>query len=124
MKWFLKNKYTYALFAILGSVVFSAFLAALFSIIGGNFWRLVQIVYLWFGAPLTVAGLLILLLNFKEELSYGYGCALYYGSALIASLLNKWFDITFKTSYIIAFVIVALLSYIFWLKHHKEKEEN
>lgn len=124
MKWFFRNKYTFAAFSILTSVAFSAFLALFFSIAGGRYWDLVIIMFFWFGAPLSVAGLLVLLINLDESLSFGYGCALYYGSVFLAGLLQKWFHIAHHVGLIIAFVIVALSCYVFWLKHHKKKEEK
>lgn len=77
-------------------------------------------VMLMFSAGGIVGGLLLITTRIPDDLTFGYGCALFYGtvfggyalSEIIAEGYEEW-------AYIIAFAVDVLICYIIWLNEFK-----
>lgn len=74
------------------------------------------------GAGMVVGGILALMNILPVTLCVGFGCALYYGTVILAATLLK--SIPGSDRYIISFTIVALVCYIVWLKNFKPTDAD
>lgn len=72
------------------------------------------------GAALGVHGLLLLLTKPSVDIPIGISSGLYYGTFAVAEFLGEFITTSDPNRYSIAFVIVALICYIIWLKHFKK----
>lgn len=85
-----------------------------------NWWLGAKVMYWLVGAPCHAGFALRVLLRIDVDYAYGFGIALYYGTLFLGRFVgnlmveNEW-------SYVTAFVIVALVCYIFWLKSKQEE---
>jgi len=107
----------FTLIALLFPVLFSAFLCL---IPGFGFWYTAQYIFFLFCGSGVVSALLLILTNISEDLSFGFGAGLYYGTVAIAFATTKlgWL-IPDLDRLILSFVIAALICYIVWLKKYK-----
>lgn len=109
------------------SVVFGALLALLRQDVGSyldNIVTISEVTFFMFGAGLAAGGLLLIANIIPEKLCIGFGCALYYGTIFLSSILSKFIDSADINRYIISFTIVSLVCYIAWLKGFKMKYEE
>lgn len=114
--------------AILFSVCCAAVLGALFALLfhkdqdfGDSFIRSSKMMYIMFCAGMSVGGLLMVTRALPVDLCIGFGCAIYYGTFLLSAFLSNFIFCPTVNRLIIAFVIVALISYIIWLTQFKHK---
>ena len=107
----------FTLTALLSPVLLSVFLC-LFP--GLDFWYTVQYIFFLFCGSGLVSALLLVLTNINEDLSYGFGAGLYYGTIAVAYSIDAfgWY-IPNWDRLILSFIITALICYIVWLKMHK-----
>lgn len=123
-----------AAFLALLSIGVSAVTGLLFCAVGGNDGKpfldkwlfLSEAVFFLFGGGSFVAALLLILTNMSDDLVFGFGHGLYYGTYLgggaIHELLRK--RVPEIDCLAIAFVITALVCYIVWLKKFKDKQKE
>ncbi len=88
-KFITKNRYGEALYMAVISILLSVILGAALSIIAGTFWDMTQSIFWFFCAPGIVSALLLVLTNIESNLSWGFGCGLYYGSVFLISIFEK-----------------------------------
>ena len=114
-RWGLATWFT--LTAILFPVLFSAFLC---TIPGLDYWYTVQYIFILFCGFLVLAALLLVLTNINEDLSFGFGAGLYYGTMAITYFSTElgW-HIPTLDRLILSFIIAALVCYIVWLEKFK-----
>lgn len=125
----LKSRTKVALGYILGSlaltIVLSLLLGLIHLITDKEFIevlpRIISLVYLWIGAAPAAAGVLLLVTSVPEDLAFGFGCGLYYGTGIAASWIRDWLNVSESSACVIAFIIVALICYIIWLKEFKQE---
>ena len=121
MKRFLNFRFGLALFYVALGFLLSALLAGLCCLIPGvGFWNTAQSMYFIFFAPTAAIALLLILTSMNENLTYGFGIALYYGTVAIAATTLKlgWY-IPNWDRLLLGFAITALICYITWLKKFK-----
>lgn len=132
--WFsrmMQNRFGEALFLISTSIMISVILGGIFYLlfknsINRNFFLWVEVFFLLFTAPAALAGVLRIITNIDPDGNwlFGIACGLYYGTIFVAKILDGigW-NSEMSVRYFIAFVIVALICYIFYIKNHP-KEKN
>lgn len=91
-------------------------LGLLFSTVTKRFWVTTKWFFFMLGAP-CFAGAFIAL-SFK--VSYYYGVALYYGTAVIATMLRSFIP-RIEDDFFISFIIMALICYCYFLKQKINK---
>ena len=107
----------FTLIALLSPVLLSVFFCWL---PGLDFWYTAQYMFFLFCGSGVVSALLLILTNINEDLSYGFGAGLYYGTIAIAYSISKlgWY-IPNWDRLILSFTIAALVCYIVWLEKFK-----
>lgn len=120
----MKERYKLAAFYILGSLIFPIPLSGLLCLVPkmDDFWFVAKYCFFMFSAFLCVAGLLLILTNIPEDLSFGFGAGLYYGSIAIAAITQEigW-GIGDTDRIILGFIISALVCYIVYLEGFKSR---
>ena len=76
------------------------------------------------GAGSAVGGILAIIIPKIANHAFGFGNAIYYGTVLISGFLDDFITADQSERLIIAFVIIALLCYIYWLKEIKPKDSQ
>ena len=82
--------------------------------------------YLLFGAPTALSAFLLIATSIHEDAAFGFGFAMYYGTALIAYGL-LWLsdhDGPETVCLLASAVIVCLLAYLAWIKHFKDRYKD
>lgn len=112
----LDNRYGFALWMCIVACLISLFLGVMiYVIVQSDFLDLVIDMFLMWCAPAVVAALLLLLTPISEDLSLGFGYGLYYGMFAVHNFVTIFTNsITF--SYMVSFIITALICYIVYLK--------
>lgn len=80
--------------------------------------------FLFFSAPVVAAAFLLLFTKVPDDLTYGYGCALYYGTMVLAELFRELGMYPGWPPYAAALLVVSLVCYIVWLKMFREEYEE
>ena len=126
----------FAIYSLIGAAAFTLSLAALFTLLdvilppesdrsaGITFLRLVWGMFLFFSAPVVAAAFLLLFTKVPDDLTYGYGCALYYGPMVLAELFRELGMYPGWPPYAAALLVVSLVCYIVWLKMFREEYEE
>ena len=120
----MKNRTWSALMLLLISLAMSFVLGIVFGLIAGNIRDAIIFIFFAFGAGGCVSALLLLVTSIPENLSYGFGLVLYYGTVILGTGICKHIGYEDPLYFFIAFVIVAMASYIAWLTYFKEKYQN
>lgn len=130
------SRLKYAIYALIVAVTLALSLAALLTLLdvilpsgsgrsaGVTFMRLVWIMFLFFSAPAVVAAFLLIFTKVPDDLTYGYGCALYYGTVVLAELFRELGMYPGWPPYAVALLVVSLVCYIVWLKMFREEYEE
>lgn len=116
-----ENRYGEALFVAVISILLSVILGAVLSLIDGHFWRSTQIVFWFFFAPGIVSALLLVLTNIETDLSWGFGCGLYYGSAFLIAIFEKIGNKSLP--YIAAISLAITVCYCIYLKKFQNRNK-
>ena len=120
LRFITENRYRKALYMTVISILLSAILGAVLSLIAGNFWRLTQCVFWFFFAPGIVSALLLVLTNIETDLSWGFGCGLYYGSVFLIAIFEKTGDKSLP--YIAGISLTIAVCYCIYLKKFSNKK--
>ena len=115
-----RNRYGEAFIYAVTSILLSVILGAVCSLIGGRFWYLAQSLFLLFFAPGIVSALLLVLTNIKTNLSWGFGCGLYYGSLFLIAIFKKAGDTSLP--YIAGISLTIAICYCIYLKNFSNKK--
>lgn len=121
MKRFLDSRWGLATWLTLIAFLVPVLLSALLCLVPGlDFWSTAQYIFFLFCGSGVVAALLLILTNINEDLSFGFGAGLYYGTIAIAycSIKLGW-HIPDWDRLILSFVMAALICYIVWLEKFK-----
>lgn len=121
MKRFLSSRWGLAAWFILMAFLFPILFSAFLCIIPGlDFWYTAQYIFILFCGFPAISALLLILTNIKEDLSFGFGAGLYYGTMAITyfSIELGWHIPTWDRL-ILSFIIAALVCYIVWLEKFK-----
>ncbi len=108
-KVFFSGRYGLAAGIVLISVLMSIILGGLFSLIAGTFWYCTQWMFWFFGAPCVTGALLLIFTAIEEDLSFGFGCGLYYGTAFAIKILSNFSNTI--VLYFAGFLVAALVCY-------------
>ena len=110
------------LFYLLMAPLLSLFLGLFLLLAGMDFGNAVYAMYVLFCAPATVSAFLMVLTPISENLSYGFGCGLYYGTCAVYVITIKlgW-TMPELSRYLLGFIIASLVCYIVWLNKYKSK---
>lgn len=120
----MKNRVWLAVMMMLVSLAMSFVLGIFFGLIAGNIRDAIIFIFLAFGAPGCVSALLLLITSIPDNLSWGFGLALYYGTLLLGNGICEYVGYEDSLHFFIAFVIVAMACYIAWLTYFKERYQN
>ena len=120
-KFITENRYGEALYMAVISILVSMMLGAVCSLIDGTFWRATQIAFWFFGAPGIVSALLLVLTNIETDLSWGFGCGLYYGSVFLISIFEKIGDKSL--SYIAGISLTIVVCYSIYLNKFSKRNK-
>ena len=113
---FFRNRYGLALWMCIVACLLSLFLGVMFYVIvQSDFLDLVIAMFLMWCAPAVVAALLLILTPISEDLSFGFGCGLYYGTLMAYSIISK-FTWSPSFAWIGGFIFAALVCYIVYNK--------
>lgn len=84
-----------------------------------------KVFHMFFVAGISVGAVLIFITKVPEALCICFGVALYYGTIFLGGFVRDLLDApeATPTHYGMAFVYVALVCYIFWLKKFKQECE-
>lgn len=105
------------------SVAISSALGALLALMSGSeVLPLVTTLFWYFGAAGCVCGFLMCATKMKDNLCFGFGLTLYYGTIIVSGLLGGILYGPEQNQLFFAFVIVALACYIVWLTRFKDDE--
>lgn len=121
MKRFLNSRWRLAIWLICGSLLVTILLAGPLCLMPGvGFWYAAQNMFFLFTAFPIASALLLILTPIDEDLSFGFGAALYYGTLAIAAATLKlgWY-IPDWDRLLLSFAITALICYIVWLEKFK-----
>lgn len=87
----------------------------------GNFSFLFSGCFFYFGACGVVGAILYAIIPLSYDYAFGFGCGLYYGALVSASVIKKlWGSIPDDAAIAIGGIIAALVCYILWLKVYKD----
>ena len=124
---FFKSKYGTILLILLGTGGFTFSFGGFLTICNGlkNFWTATGLVFWGFSATAVVYAVILLLELIPEDIAYGFGCAIYYGTLGVWLVLQK-FGINGPDSSMIACsgLITCLICYIVYNKKYKDKYSN
>ena len=121
----LRNRYTTTLSFTISSVVFSALLSAfLLLLAGGSFTRVALICFLLFCGWAPVSFLLAVVTRLPDDLLFGFGAGLYYGTAGAALFIGKVLYVSSDDAVVLGFVIAALVCTIVYLAGYKCKNNR
>lgn len=120
-KFISENRYGQSLFMTIISILLSVILGAVLSLIDGAFWRLTQIVFWFFFAPGIVSALLLVLTNIETDLSFGFGCGLYYGSVFLIAIFGKIGEKSLP--YIAGISLTIAICYCIYLKKFQNRNK-
>ena len=118
----IRESITTAILYLLSIVAVIFLLSLLFAAIpidGVSFWENVfswsKVFFMFFGAPGVIAGIIMLFPKLSDEIDPMYtACGLYYGTAIIGSIIKKSiFPSSAEISYIIAFVLIIYIINIY-----------
>lgn len=121
MKKFLDSRYAQALWFTLMSLLTPLFLALFFFWIPGiGFWMAAQYMFYLFSAFALVSAALLLLTPIHEDLAYGFGMGIYYGTLGLAYLTTKlpWYMPNFDRIALCG-LASCLIAYIVWLSKYR-----
>ena len=119
----LDNRKFFAIFWTALGIILSILIGFLLSLVRGDLsrvWILAKWSYILFFANTIPTSALLLVTQIPEDLTFGFGCGLYYGTLATATLLQKILAISENTALEIGFIIDALICYIVWLKIFKK----
>lgn len=123
--WFLVSSFgcSAAFGLLLGTVGYFLYQGQL-TFIQSNF-RSISMVYLFMGAPFTIAGLLFLFTRIENSWCTKYGFTLYYGTYLLKYPLARVIDIGDFPCFVVSFLIMLALTTLFYIIHlRKSKNAN
>ena len=122
-----KSRMKLALISVLISLSVSVVIGIVFSIFisRGNFLGTVlkvsTYIYFLFCCGGTVSAILLLITKLPDDLTFGYGNAIYYGTVLLTYFLIEKGDCKSVIAFLVSLVIVCLVCYIVWEKKFKWK---
>lgn len=127
MKCFLKNRYGFAAVIVLISIVCTILFAGLLALVSrdiAGFIPLCKISFFLFFAPIDVGAILMVLTKIPEQWTVGFGCGIYYGSWVIARIIEN-FDLgsTFNGRLSLGIIICSLICYIVYQNLTRRKGE-
>lgn len=119
----------WAAFYVIITAVLTVILGFIFSLVFGNvswegFWRASSLMFWYFSAGAIVAAILLIITKIPINLTFGFGCGLYYGTIAAAWILEEFFSVGGSAGCSIGFVFAALVCYVVWLKKYKDNSEN
>ena len=121
----MKKKTKSGLLLIVISVICVSILGVIFAVItGSDIIKMIKVLFLYFGAPCCLGGVLICTTKMKEGHCFGIGMAIYYGTAILSEILDHFIDATDSTLLFISFAIVALCCYVYWIKNIKSNNDE
>lgn len=121
----------YATLLMLLSVLLSALLGTAFVLIpiavdvirgtldqaiGDLLLRAIWIMYLLFGAPISVSAIIVFVFPKLEKLAYGFGCGIYYGGALLSVILNTIDTKDHLVSGFLCAILICVIVYYFTME--------
>lgn len=123
MKKFFGTRYGFAVLYLLISFSLTLIIGGLLSLITKDFFYTIgSIFYLFFAFP-CVSALLLIFTNIEEDLSYGFGAGLYYGTIGVAAFID-WLNwhITNCQKLFCGFVVSSLVCYIVYLERFSPRK--
>lgn len=121
----MKKKTTSGLLLIVISVICVSILGVIFAAItGSDIFKMIKVLFLYFGAPCCLSGILICTTKIIEGHCFGFGMVIYYGTAILSGILDHFIDATGSTLLSISFVIVVLCCYLYWIKNLKPNDDD
>ena len=118
--------YFMAFWHLVAGAVVTFFLGGILALCGTpDFWLTIKMIFWWFTAPAAVASIILLLNMLPVDLAYGFGCAIYYGTAGIWGLLPK-IGIYGEDGSMLACsaLITCLICYIVYIKKFKDEHKE
>lgn len=126
----MKTRTKNGLLMVIISLLISTILGFVFAVIGysensilEDILFMTRAMLLYFGLAGMLGGFLMMATSLQDNLCFGFGFAMYYGTVALAHFLNDIVDASEKTRLLIAFVIVSLVCYIIWLKQFKPDDD-
>ena len=127
----MKDRTKSGLILIAIALAISVILGAIFALISSkerpfaeNIWSLIEIMFWYFGAGCVLSGILVCVTKIDENHCFGLGLALYYGTIILAGILENIIHGPIQNILAVSFIIVALLCYIYWLKNLKPQDDD
>jgi hypothetical protein len=113
MKKLLSTTWGTSLFFFCSPIVYCSILSAFFWIItpSVSFLKIAYTCYLWFGAPLSIAAVVNLLIPHMEAKVGGLSCGFYYGGAILAGsslIYERW--VCFLVSFLICYIVYLYMT--------------
>ena len=117
VKWFLLSSFgcSAAFGLLVGTVGYFLYQGQL-TFIQSNF-RSISMIYLFMGAPFTIAGLLFLFTNIENSWCTVYGFMLYYGTYILKYPLARVINIGDLLCFVVSFLIMLALTTLFYIIH-------
>lgn len=81
-----------------------------------------ELIFWLFGASGVLVGIIAITIPSIKDHAFGFGMALYYGTMILSALLEDVIIADDIVRLIISFVIITLISYVYWLKNLKPSE--
>jgi hypothetical protein len=120
MRNFFNERTKMALKLLLMSAGLTLILGAGLSLVIRDFWYNCMIVWAMFFAFPVVSAALLLLTNIEEDLSWGFGAGLYYGTGFVCWLVDKFkWGIPTEGKILLGVTISGLVCYIAYLRMQK-----
>lgn len=102
---------------LLLSAGFTLVFGAGFSLLTKNFWGSCKAFFEIFFAFPVVSAALLLLTNIEEDLSWGFGAGLYYGTGFVCWLVDEFgWGIPIEGQILLGLIISGLVCYIVYLR--------
>ncbi len=97
----------------------------MFIVLREGFWDICKTVFILFGGAPVVSACLILLGILPDNLAYGFGAGLYYGTIGIFAIISKlnW-EMSTLDSVFLGVIITSLICYIVYLKEFKPEKQS
>lgn len=81
-----------------------------------------KLIFWLFGASGVLVGILAITIPAIKDHAFGFGMFLYYGTMILSGFLENVIIADDIVLLIISFVIIALISYVYWINNLKPSE--